>query len=94
LEDPLEVAFISCHVTGSHSEEKEEYARLLNKPTAYAHRQCPKEVLSVEELPSKEEEKSTLTIELNPLPFHLRYEFLDLNYKFLVIVSSKLDGPN
>jgi len=47
----------------------------------------------VEEPPSKEEEKSTLKVELKPLPSHRRYEFLDLDYKFFVIVSSKLDGP-
>ena len=30
---------------------------------------------------------------LKPLPSHLRYEFLDLDHKFPVIVSSKLDDP-
>jgi len=30
VQDPLEAALIGCHVTGSHSGEKEEYARLLN----------------------------------------------------------------
>jgi len=58
MEDPLEAALIGCHVTSSHSGEKEEYAKLLNESIAYAHRQFPKEVLNVEELPSKEEEKS------------------------------------
>lgn len=31
--------------------------------------------------------------ELKPLPSHLRYEFLDLDHKFPVVVSSRLDGP-
>jgi len=82
-----------CHVTGSHSGEKEDYARLLNESTTYAHRQFPTEVLSVEELPFKEEEKSTPKVDLKPLSSHLRYEFLDPDNKFPVIVSSKLDGP-
>ena len=30
---------------------------------------------------------------MKPLPSHLRYEFLDPDDKFRVIVSSKLDGP-
>jgi len=67
-------------VTSSHSREK-EYARLLNASTTYAHRQSPKEVLSVEELPSKEKEKSTPKVELKPLSSHLRYEFLDPDHK-------------
>jgi len=58
VEDPLEAALISCHVTRSYSGEKEGYARLLNESTTYAHRQYPAEVLSVGELPSKKEEKS------------------------------------
>jgi len=93
VEDPLEVALIGCHVTDSHSMEKEEYARLLNESTAYAHRKFPKEVISVEELSSKEEEKSASKVELKPLPSHLRHKFLDPNHKFPIIVSSKLDGP-
>jgi len=48
-EDPIEAALVACHVTGSHLEEKEEYARLLNTSTTYMHRQSPKEILSVEE---------------------------------------------
>ena len=92
VEDPLEAALIGYHVTGSYSGENEEYARLLNESTAYAHRKSPKEVLSVEELLSKEEEKSVLKVELKPLPSHLRYEFLDPDHKFPIIVSSKLDG--
>jgi len=47
----------------------------------------------VEEIHSKDEEKSELKVELKPLPSHLRYEFLDPDHKFPIIVSSKLDGP-
>jgi len=47
----------------------------------------------LEELPSKEEEKCALKVELKPLPSFLRYELLDPDHKFPVIVSSKLDGP-
>ena len=42
---------------------------------------------------SKEEEKSSQKVELKPLPPHLRYEFLDPDHQFPVIVSAKLDGP-
>jgi len=38
VEDPLEAALIGRHVTGLHSREKEEYARLLNESTTYVHR--------------------------------------------------------
>jgi len=47
----------------------------------------------MEQLLYKEEEKSAPKVDLKPLPSHLRYEFLDLDHKFPVIVSSKLDGP-
>jgi len=47
VEDPLEIGLISCYVTGSHSGEQEEYARLLNESTAYRPRQSSKEVLRV-----------------------------------------------
>jgi len=47
----------------------------------------------VKELHSKDEEKSEPKVELKPLPSHLKYEFLDPDHKFPVIVSSKLDGP-
>ena len=42
---------------------------------------------------SKEEEKSSPKVELKPLPPHLRYEFLDPDHQFAVIVSAKLDDP-
>jgi len=73
--DPIEDVLISYYVTDSHSGEKEEYARLLNESTAYTPRQSPKEVLSVEEPASKEQQKCPSKVELKPLSFHLRYEF-------------------
>jgi len=93
VEDPPEVALIDCHVTGLYLRENEQYARLLNESTTYAHRQLPMEVFCMEELHSKDDEKSEPKVELKPLPSHLRYEFLDPDHKFPVIVSSKLDGP-
>jgi len=45
----------------------------------------------VEKHASKEKEKNTSKVELKPLPPHLRYEFLDPNYKFSIIVNAKLD---
>jgi len=78
VEDPLEAALIGCHVTGSHSGEKEECVRLLNSYTAYTHRQFPKEVLCVEEPTPKEQEKSMPKAELKALPSHLRYCSLTL----------------
>ena len=88
VEGSLEAALIGYHVTGSHLVEKEEYARLLNQSTIYAHRQSPIEVLSVAELPSKEEEKSAPKVELKSLRSHLRYEFLDPDHELSVVVSS------
>jgi len=38
VEDPLEATLIDCHVTGLQLREKEEYARILNDYTNYAHR--------------------------------------------------------
>ena len=38
VKDPLEAVVIGCHVSGSHSGEKEEYARLLDASTAYTPR--------------------------------------------------------
>ena len=38
VEDLLEAALVSCHVTRSYSREKDEYARLLNESTTYTHR--------------------------------------------------------
>ena len=93
MEGPLEATLIGCHVTGSRTEEKEDYARLFNASTTYTHKQSPKEVLHVEEQASDEKEMSTLKVELEPLPSHLRYEFLGSNHQFPVIVSAKLDGP-
>jgi len=93
VEDPLEAALIGCHMTGSHSGKKEEYARLLNISTTYTPRHSLGEVLNVEELTSKEKEKSPPKVELKPLPSHLRYEFLDCDHKFSIIVSAKLEGP-
>jgi len=92
MRDPIEVVMISCYMTDSHSGEKEEYARLLNKSTAYTPRQSPKEVLSVEEPASKEQKKCPSKVELKHLPFHLRYEFFDSTHQFPVIVNAKLDG--
>jgi len=47
----------------------------------------------LEELHSKDEEKSEPKVELKPLPSHLRYDFLDPDHKFPLIISSKLDDP-
>ena len=77
MEDLVEVVLIGCYVIDSHSGENEEYARLLNKSPAYRPRQSPKEVFSVEEPDSIEQEKCPSKVELKPLPSHHRYEFLD-----------------
>jgi len=84
---------IDCYVTDSRSGEKDEYARLLNESTTYTPRLTLKEVLSVEELTSKEQKKCPLMVELKPLPPHRKYEFLDSTHRFPIIVSAKLDGP-
>ena len=93
VKDPLEAMLVSCCVTNSHSGEKEEYARLLNRSIAHMPRQSCRGVLSVEEPTSKKEEECPLTVELKPLPSHLRYEFFDPSHQFSVIVSAKLNGP-
>jgi len=56
-------------------------------------RKSHKEILSVEEFASKKQERSTQKVELKLLPSYLRYEFLDLDHKYPIIVSAKLDGP-
>ena len=53
VEDPLEGALIVCHVIGSHSKEKEEYARLLNESTIFTHRQSPRRFLVWRSSPPK-----------------------------------------
>jgi len=53
----------------------------------------PKEILSVEELASKEQRKCPSKVELKPLPSHLKYKFLDSAHEFPIIVNAKLDGP-
>ena len=93
MEDPLEAASIFCYVTNSHSREKDEYARLLNKSTAYTPRQSPKGILCVEEPASKEHEKCPSKVELKPLSSYLRYEFLYSAHQFPVIINAKLDNP-
>ena len=47
----------------------------------------------MEEFASKKQERSTQKVELKLLPSYLRYEFLDLDHKYPIIVSAKLDGP-
>jgi len=94
VEDPLEAALIGFHMTGSHSGKKEEYDRLLNISTGHTPRHSPGEVLNIEELASKEKEKSPPKVELKPLPSYLRHEFLDPDHKFSVIISAKLGGSN
>jgi len=47
----------------------------------------------VEKPTSKVKEKSTPIVDLKSLSSHLRYEFLDPDHKYLVIVNSKLDSP-
>jgi len=54
VEDPLEAALLDCHANASSSDEKEEYARLLNTSTAYLPRRSRRELLSVEESAPKE----------------------------------------
>jgi len=93
VHEPLEATLIDFHATGSHSVEKEEYARLINKSTAYAYRQSPMEILNVEELYSKEEEKSVPKVELKLLPSHLKYEFLLIISSSLLLVLNWM-APN
>ena len=59
VEDPSKATLVSCHVTGSQSSETEEYARLLDASITYMGRQSSREVLSVEQRNSNEEEKSS-----------------------------------
>jgi len=93
VEDPLEAALVNCHVTGCQPGETEAYARIVDASIAYTGKQSPMEVLSVEQRDSKEQEKSSPKVELKPLPPHLRYEFLDPDHQFPVIVSAKLYDP-
>ena len=69
--DPLETALIGYGVTKPQARGKEEYARLLNASTAYAHKQCPKKVLSLQAQNSWEKENSALKVELKYLIPHL-----------------------
>ena len=91
--DLLQAGLIGYYATDSHSGEKEEYARLLNGSTSYTPRKFPKEILSLEEASSKEDKKCPSKVELEPLPSHLRYEFLESAHQFSVIVNAKLDSP-
>jgi len=74
------------------NEEREVYERILNLAQAYLPRQQAREVLNVEVRLSNEDKKSAPEVELMPLPFHLRYEFLSTNRTFPVIISTKLNG--
>ena len=47
----------------------------------------------MEEPASNEQEKCPSKVELKPLLFHLRYEFLDFAHQFRIIVHVKVDGP-
>ena len=71
-------------------EKKEAYAKVLDVAQPYLPRHQPKEVFHVEVPSSNLDKKSTLEVELKPLPPHLRYEFLGPNRTFSVIVSAKL----
>ena len=93
MEDPVEAALIDYYVTCSQTEEKEEYATLLNVSTTHAHRQPPRRSLTAEEHASKEKERSATKVELKPLPLYLRYEFPDPDHKFPLIVNTKLNKP-
>jgi len=46
----------------------------------------------VEVQATEEKEKSALKVELKAVPPHLRYEFLDPDHQFAVIVNAKLSG--
>ena len=93
VEDPLEAALTGCHVINSGSDEKEEYARLLNEFPACLPRQSHRDILGVEEPTPNKEEECPPKVELKPLPSHLRYAFLDSSHRFPVIVNANLDGP-
>ena len=71
-------------------EEKGLYAIVLDSAQSYLPRQQPRKVLNVEVQSSNEDKKSTLEVDLEPLPSHLRYAFLGLNSTFFII-SAKLD---
>jgi len=47
----------------------------------------------VEAQTSQQKEKSAPKVELKPLLPYFRYEFLDPEHQFLVIVSATLAGP-
>ena len=51
-------------------------------------------VFSAEEQATKEKEKSAPKVELKPLCPYLSYELLDLDHRFLVIVSANWMTPN
>ena len=94
MEDPLEAALVSCHVTDSQSGEMDEYSRLLESSIAYTRRKSPEEVFSVEQHSSKEEEKSTLKVELKPLPLISGRSSLTMIISSLLLSVLHLTTPN
>ncbi|XP_074266269.1 uncharacterized protein LOC141588742 [Silene latifolia] len=86
--DPLETCLVSGYEVDDKDVETLAYVWMLD--SAPIHEQAPKfEVLEV----GKKEESSTPppTVELNPLPSSLKYEFLGDNSTFPVIINSGLD---
>jgi len=78
-------------VEGCPRSEKDIYAKLINSARTYIGTHKHEEGLCFEDRSSKNDKKSTLKVELNPLSLYLRYEFLSPNQTLSVIVSEKLD---
>jgi len=73
-------------------DEREVYAHILDMAPLFPPQHHLREILNLEVRPCKNDKKCSPEVELQPLPFHLRYEFLGPNETFLVIVNANLDG--
>ena len=93
--DPLEACLLGTHekrVDVQPGDEKEVYTQILDMAQPFPPQHHPREILNAEMRSFKEIKKCTLEVELKPLPYNLRCEFLSPNDTFLVIVSANLDA--
>jgi len=72
-------------------DEREVYTHILDMAQPFPPQRHQREILNVEVRASKEDKKCTPEVEFNPLPSHLRQEFLGPNETFPVIISPNLD---
>jgi len=73
-------------------DEREVYAHILDMAPVFPPQHHPREILNSEVRHSKDNKKCSPKVELKPLHSHLRYEFLNPNETFLVIVNARLNG--